>query len=107
MLVCVDKLFCTTKITTFLSKSKFGIEKSECESTLMLHPDKGYLSESAFLVSVTASNKQLFNVKLLLKSRDQVCNYYAVKNLILFYAQKIVLNNFLQILQLFWNYEYK
>ena len=75
MLVCVDKLFCTTKITTFLSKSKFGIDKSECELTLILHPDKGYLSESAFLVGATASNKQLFNVKLVLKTRDQVSNY--------------------------------
>ena len=48
---------------TFLPMLPSVNENSERESNPMPYPLYLYLSESAFLVSFTDSNKQLFNVK--------------------------------------------
>ena len=72
--VCLVELLSIPKIITFSLKPKFKIKKRDCQSNLTSYSEWKYLSESAFLVSLTASNKQSFNAKLECKSPDHIYN---------------------------------
>ena len=63
---CTDELILAPKIMTFPPMLPSVTNNSEPESNPMPYPMPLYLylSESAFLVSFTDPNKQLFNVKL-------------------------------------------
>ena len=64
------------KIIAILPQSKFGSEKCEREPNAAPHPD--YLSGSAFLINLTAPNKQSFKVNSAFKSCDHVSNLYTI-----------------------------
>ena len=56
------------KVISFLPKSKFVIKNSGRKLNSISDPGKKYSSGSAFLVSLTAPNKQTFNLKIVFKS---------------------------------------
>ena len=57
----VDNTF-TRKIITFVPVPPLGWEKNTCLSNPIPYPELLYLSISAFLVKLTAPNKQFSNV---------------------------------------------
>ena len=60
--IFVDELISTPTIMTFLPSPVPGNEKLPCLSNQIPYPEYLYLSISAFLVRVTASNKQFSSV---------------------------------------------
>ena len=68
--ICTDQVFHTPKIIAFLPQSKLGSKKRELELNSILYPEWEYLSQSAFLVKLTAPKKQSFTVKSPFKSCD-------------------------------------
>ena len=60
--IFIDELIFTLKIITFLTVPPLGCEKNPCVSKTIPHPKYLYLSISAFLVTLTAPNKQFSNV---------------------------------------------
>ena len=58
-----DELMSTQKIIMFSSNPVPGNEKLLCLSNPIPYPEYPYLSMSAFLVKVTASNKQFCKVE--------------------------------------------
>ena len=72
--IFTDELISTPKIMVFLLQLKFEIEKSERESNPTAYFEKEHLSGSAFLVTLTAPNKESFRVKSALKSFDHLSN---------------------------------
>ena len=61
--VFVDELMSTPKIITFLPILVPGNEKLPCLSNPVPYPEYPYLLMSAFLVRLTAPNKQFSNVR--------------------------------------------
>ena len=57
--ICADQVFHTPKIIAFLPQLKLGSKKRELELNSILYPEWEYLSESAFLVNLTALKKHL------------------------------------------------
>ena len=64
-----------TKNNNIFTKIKVWHQNVEFKSNTVPYPEWKYLSGSAFLVSLTASNKQSLTLKLVLKSRDQISNW--------------------------------
>ena len=60
--IFVDELISTPKIITFLLNPAPGNEMLPCLSNPIRYPEYLYLSTSAFLVKVTAPNKQFSSV---------------------------------------------
>ena len=60
--IWAEKIISTPKINTFWPNSPLGNEKSSLLSNPIPYPEYPYLSMSAFLVKVTAPNKQFFSV---------------------------------------------
>ena len=58
----VDELMSTPKIITFLPNPVPGNEKRPCLSNPISYPEYPYLPMSAFLVKLTAPNKQFLSV---------------------------------------------
>ena len=61
--IFVDELMSTPKIITFLPNPVPGNEKLPCLSNPIPYPEYPYLSMSAFLVKLTAPNKQFSKVE--------------------------------------------
>ena len=68
--MCAEKLTSTPKINTFWPNPRPGNEKLDILSNPISQPEYPSLSISAFLVKVTASNKQLFSVGSLMWKLD-------------------------------------
>ena len=64
--MCKKNLISTPKINTFSPNSVPGNEKHVLLSNPIPQPEYPYLSISAFLVKVTAPNKQFFGVRSLM-----------------------------------------
>ena len=64
--IFVDELISTPKIITFLPNPTPGDEKLSCLSNPIPYPEYLYLLISAFLVKLTALNKQFSSVGSLL-----------------------------------------
>ena len=60
---------------TFSPKSKSEIKKSNREWNPISYLELAYLSGPATLVSLIAPNRQYFNGKSALKSRDHISNF--------------------------------
>ena len=60
---CADDLLATQNIITFLTNSPFANKEDEHASYAIPFLEQEYLSGSAFLINVAASNKKSFNVK--------------------------------------------
>ena len=58
----MDELISTPKIITFLPVPLLGCQKNRCLSNPIPYPEYVYLSISAFLVKLTAPNKQFSSV---------------------------------------------
>ena len=58
LLACAELLISAPKIITFLPNPPLGCEKVPLESNPIPYPEYLYLSMSAFLVNLTAPNKQ-------------------------------------------------
>ena len=68
--VCAEKLISTSKINIFWPYPPPRNEKLPLLSNPIPQPEYPYLSMSAFLVKVTAPNKQFFNVGSLMWELD-------------------------------------
>ena len=68
--MCAEKLISTPKINIFLLYPPPRNEKLPLLSNPIPQPEHPYLSMSAFLVKVTAPNKQFFNVGSLMWELD-------------------------------------
>ena len=62
--MCEEKLISNPKINTFWPNAVPGNEKFNLLLNPITSPEYPYLSRSAFLVKVTAPNKQVFSVEL-------------------------------------------
>ena len=60
--MCAEELMPTSKINTFSPNSTPGNEKLDLLSSPIPQPEYPYLSILAFLVKITAPNKQSFSV---------------------------------------------
>ena len=70
--VCINKLWSTPKITTFLPYSQFANENCKRASNQILKPLNPNLSGSTFSYNFTAPHKQLPSLNVVFKSFDRV-----------------------------------
>ena len=62
LLIFIYEHISTPKITTFLPVPPLGCEENPCLSNPVLYSECLYLSMAAFLVKLTAPNKQFYSV---------------------------------------------
>ena len=67
---CTEELISTPKITTFRPNLPLGNEKDPFLSNPVPELEYCYLSISAFLVNLTAPNKEFFSVRSSLKEPE-------------------------------------
>lgn len=97
LLVGLDELFSTPKLTQFLPHSPSGNENCQRESNPILQRVHPCFSRSVFWVNFTASGKQSLSVKPEFKYMNHVSNSWAINKFTKFLGVKVASSCFKQL----------